>query len=173
MYYFVGGRPNATTLVQVYQPMWIMRDTCLQPSPVGRSLVPALVLLLRGAALGLRVAIVMGHLEPGSPEATLYIEALVRLGAVQDALVAADLLGDEVEGLDDAQAELLALLVLCDGNVLDVADEPQLVDELALHDQRACADNLVGAVGDAEEEVFVVALGHPFVALVPLLRVGG
>jgi len=44
-----------------------------------------------------------------------------------------------------------------------------VVYELALDDEGACADNGFGRVGNAEEEVFVVALGHPFVALVPLL----
>lgn len=70
----------------------------------------------------------MRHLQPRPPEAALDVEALVRLAAVEDALVAADLLGDEVERLDDAEAELLALLVLCDGDVLDVADLSEVVD---------------------------------------------
>lgn len=43
-------------------------------------------------------------------------------------LVAAHLLGDVVEGLDDAQPQLLALLVLGDGDVLNVSDEAEVVD---------------------------------------------
>ena len=46
----------------------------------------------------------MGHLQPGPLEAALDVEALVRLAAVEDRLVGADLFGDEVEGLDQAQA---------------------------------------------------------------------
>jgi hypothetical protein len=65
--------------------------------------------------------VVVCHLEAGSPETTLDVEALIRLAAVEYALVAADLRGDEVERLDDAQAKLLALLVFRDGDVLDMA----------------------------------------------------
>lgn len=93
-----------------------MDPPCLEPPP--KPLRP-----LGRAPLGLRTPIIMRHLEPRPPKPALYIEALVGLAAVEDALVAADLLCDVVEGLDDAQAELLALLVLCDGDVLDVADE--------------------------------------------------
>jgi hypothetical protein len=70
----------------------------------------------------------VSHLEAGSSETALHVEALVRLAAVQNGLVAADLLGDEIERLDDAETQLLALLVLGDRNVLDVADETETVD---------------------------------------------
>lgn len=70
----------------------------------------------------------MRHLESGPLKAALDVEALVCLAAVEDGLVAADLLGDEVEGLDEAETQLLALLVLCDGDVLDVADQAKVVD---------------------------------------------
>lgn len=70
----------------------------------------------------------MRHLQTGPLEAALDVEALVGLAAVEDGLVAADLLGDEVQRLDEAEAELLALLVLCDGDVLDVAYQAQVVD---------------------------------------------
>lgn len=48
--------------------------------------------------------VVVGHLQPGPLEAALDVEALVGLTAVEDCLVGADLFGDEVEGLDQAQA---------------------------------------------------------------------
>jgi hypothetical protein len=70
----------------------------------------------------------MGHLQAGALKAALDVEALVGLAAVQDALVAADAGGDVVEGLDDFQAELFALLVLGDGDVFDVADETEIMD---------------------------------------------
>lgn len=70
----------------------------------------------------------MRHLQARPPEAALDVEALVGLAAVEDALVAVDILGDVVEGLDEAQAELLALLVARDGNVLDVPDGAEAVD---------------------------------------------
>lgn len=72
--------------------------------------------------------VVVGHLQAGPLEAALDVEALVRLAAVEDCLIGADLFGDEVEGLDQAQAELLALLVFCDGDVLDVADQTEVMD---------------------------------------------
>lgn len=74
----------------------------------------------------------MGHLQAGLAEAALDVEALVGLAAVEDALVAADVFGDEVEGLDEAEAELLALLVLGDGNVFDVADGAEGVDAVPM-----------------------------------------
>ena len=52
----------------------------------------------------------------------------VAFAAVQDRLVAPAVLADTGERLDDAQAELLALLVLCDGDILDVADGAKAVD---------------------------------------------
>jgi hypothetical protein len=72
--------------------------------------------------------VVVRHLKPCSPKAALDIESLVGFAAVQNALVAAHFLRDIVERLDDPQAELLALLVAGDGDVLDVADESEAVD---------------------------------------------
>lgn len=76
--------------------------------------------------------VVVRHLEAGALEAALDVEALVGLAAVEDGLVAADALGDVVEGLDEAQAQLLALLVLGDGDVLDVADQTEVVDAVCV-----------------------------------------
>jgi hypothetical protein len=72
--------------------------------------------------------VVVGHLKASSSESALDVKALVGVAAVEDALVAANLLGDVVEGLDQAEAELLALLILGDGDVFDVADLAQAVD---------------------------------------------
>jgi hypothetical protein len=72
--------------------------------------------------------IVMSHLQPSPTEATLDVEALVGLAAVQYALVAPNLLRDEVERLDNPQSQLLALLVLGHRDILDVADYPEVVD---------------------------------------------
>lgn len=104
----------------------------------------------------------MRHLQTRPPEAALDVEALVGLAAVEDALVAAHLLSDVVEGLDEAQTEFLALLVAGDGDVFDVTNGTEGVDavvpgvlvnlsltiqgrlgdvQLALDDQCACCDN--------------------------------
>jgi hypothetical protein len=70
----------------------------------------------------------VGHLQAGSSEAALDVETLVGFAAVENALVATDLLGDVVEGLYDSETELLALLVLCDGDIFDVAYSAQAVN---------------------------------------------
>ncbi len=70
----------------------------------------------------------MRHLEAGPPEAALDVESLVVLAAVEYCLITPNLLGDVVERLDDAQAQLLALLVFGDRDVLDVADGSEVVD---------------------------------------------
>ena len=74
--------------------------------------------------------IVMGHLETRPPETALDVEALVGFAAVEDALVAAGFLGDEVEGLDESETEFLALLVFCDGDVFDMANGAKVVDAI-------------------------------------------
>lgn len=81
---------------------------------------------LLGLTLG--SVVVMGHLQTGLSEPALDVKARVGLAAVEDALVAADFLGDVVEGLDEAEAKLLALLVLGHGDVLDVSDRSHAVD---------------------------------------------
>jgi len=111
----------------------------------------------------------MRHLQPRPLKPALDIEPLIGLTTVQNRLIAADLLRDKIKRLNNAQPQLLALLVLGDSNVLNVPDKPELVDEFALDDERTRADDGVGAVRDAEEVVRVVARGHPGVALVPLL----
>lgn len=70
----------------------------------------------------------MCHLESRPLESALDVEPLVRLAAIKNALVAAHLGRDEIEGLDELESELLALLVLRNGDVLDVADKTKVVD---------------------------------------------
>jgi hypothetical protein len=69
-------------------------------------------------------------LQACTAEPALDVETLVGVAAVENALVAADLGGDVVEGLDEAQAKLLALLILCDGDVFDVADVAKAVNAI-------------------------------------------
>ncbi|CAF3665819.1 unnamed protein product [Fusarium graminearum] len=47
--------------------------------------------------------VVVGHLETSSSETALNVETFVGLAAIQDTLVAADLLGDIIERLDDSE----------------------------------------------------------------------
>lgn len=76
----------------------------------------------------LATLVVVGHLQTSPPEATFDVETFVCLAAIQNSLVAADILGDVVECLDDAQTQLLALLVLGNGDVFNMADLAKTVD---------------------------------------------
>jgi hypothetical protein len=105
----------------------------------------------------LSALIVVGHLETSSSETALDVETFVGLAAVQDTLVAADLLGDVVERLDDSETELLALLVLCDGDILDVADGAKAVN--------AVEDLVSLAVYDRGNRVDSRAIGNSQLAL--------
>lgn len=98
-------------------------------------------------------SVVVRHLQTSPLEPTLDIEPLVRLAAIQDGLVTPDLLSYEIQRLYDPQPQLLALLVLSHSNVLDVSNKPQLMDELALDDQRTGADDMLGGVEDGDQEV--------------------
>lgn len=71
---------------------------------------------------------VVSHLQASPLEAALDVKAFVGLGTVENRLVAADLVRDEVESLDQAQTQLLALLVLCDGDIFDVTDHSETVN---------------------------------------------
>ena len=73
----------------------------------------------------------MRHLQTRPLETTLDIEALVRLRTVKNGLVATHVLRNKVQRLNDPQTKLLALLVLCDSNIFDVADEAEVVDATA------------------------------------------
>lgn len=64
----------------------------------------------------------MGHFQACSTESALHVEAFVRFAAIEDGLITANFLGDEVEGLDQTETELLALLVFGNGDIFDVAD---------------------------------------------------
>ena len=72
----------------------------------------------------------MGHLAARPLVPALDIEAFIRLAAVQDGLVAPQLLGQVVEGVNYAKSELLALLVPVDCNVFDVAGRAERVDAI-------------------------------------------
>ena len=73
----------------------------------------------------------MRHFQTRPLETTLDIEALVRLRTVKNGLVATHVLRNKVQRLNDPQTKLLALLVLCDSNIYDVADEAEVVDATA------------------------------------------
>lgn len=75
--------------------------------------------------------VIVRHLHASPLEAALDIETLVGVAAVEDGLVAPDLIRDEVEGVDQSKTQLLALLVLSDGNIFDVANRAEVVDAIS------------------------------------------
>lgn len=70
----------------------------------------------------------MRHLQARTLEPALYIEPLVRLRAIQNTFITSNLLGNEIERLNDLKPEFLALLVFRDGNVFDVAYDAKIMD---------------------------------------------
>lgn len=134
------------------------------------------------------VFVVVCHLESCPLESALNVEPLVRLAAIENALVATHLGRDEIESLDNLESELLALLVLRNGDIFDVAYETEVVDagiglanihpqerEMEVHVQLPLDDQSAGSyypalVLDNEDEISSVALCvHPVVSLIPLL----
>ncbi len=69
-------------------------DSRLLTIPHVLNLWPDWHVLTRGAI------IIMGHLQTSPPKATFHIEALIRLAAIQNALVTTHFLRDEIQGLD-------------------------------------------------------------------------
>ena len=112
--------------------------------------------------------IIMRHLQPRPLISTLHIEALIRLAAVQNALVAANLPGDIVEGLDHPQTQFFALLVLRHSDIFYVSHETEVVNEFPLDDHTASAHDCFGGVADHKDVVSVVPRGHEVVACVKL-----
>lgn len=99
----------------------------------------------------------MCHLESSSFEAALDVEPFIGLAAVQDTLVTSDLLRQVVQSRYDPQPELLALLVLVDGNVLDVSNQAHVMYKLAFHHHGASANHPRGRVAD-DKDVICTAL---------------
>jgi len=93
------------------------------------------------------------HLNAGPIVPTLLVEADVLLVAVEDNLVAASLLSDMAQSLNQFLTQGQTLLALCHGDVLNVADAAALVDQLRLHNARSTGYNVVVRVGDDEREV--------------------
>lgn len=69
----------------------------------------------------------MCHLQPSSLVSAFDIKAFVCFAAIQYTLIAANLLCNEIKGLDEFQAELLALLIFCYRNILDMTDYAKVV----------------------------------------------
>lgn len=113
--------PSKAPVLQSLNP----HSTC---GRAGRKRQPKPQPYLTSIVLALWVFVVVCHLKSCPLEPALHVEPLVRLATIENALVAAHLGGDEIEGLDQLESELLALLILCNGDVFDVTDESEVVD---------------------------------------------
>lgn len=93
----------------------------------------------------------------------------VGLGAVEDGLVATHAFADLSKGSDDVVAELLALLLLADADLLDVAADAPVPDELDLCDQASRGYEPVCILVDDDDDVVGLRLGvaHPVELLCP------
>ena len=110
----------------------------------------------------------MRHFQPRPLESTLDIKSFICLTTIQYTLIAPNTLSHRIQRLYDPQPQLLALLILRDRDVLDVSDEPHVVDELALNNHGASADYCVGTVEHDEHVVGIIAGAHEVVTCVEL-----
>lgn len=99
----------ATTLISNVQQYGIFLTALLQCSPLHATNHIA------------SLSIVMRHLHAFSLKAAFHIEALIRLRAVKNSFVAANIVGYIVHGMYYPQPKLLALLVSCYCYIFDVA----------------------------------------------------
>ena len=111
----------------------------------------------------------MCHLQTGSFETAFDVEPFVSFATVQNGLVAAHLLRDIVQSLDDAQSKLLSLLVLRNRDVFNVANHSHIVNELALNYDGSGSNNCIARVTDNKDIVGVVPGRHEVVSVIKLL----
>jgi hypothetical protein len=72
--------------------------------------------------------IIVCHLQSRPLVSAFDVESLVRLAAVENAFVTSNSLRDEVKGLNELETEFLPLLIFCNCNIFDVADESEVMD---------------------------------------------
>lgn len=94
------------------------------------------------------------HFDARAGELAFFVEGGVGRVAVEDDLVAAGAHGERGELLDEVAADLAALVVAGDRDVLDVAAQRALVDQLAL--QKDVARGSYGARGVLDDHERVV-----------------
>ena len=77
----------------------------------------------------------------------------VAIATVEDSLVAAAVLADPGQRLDDAQTELLPLLALVHGDIFDMPHTAKPTQELAFDEDGADRDDTVGRLVDDDDGV--------------------
>jgi hypothetical protein len=83
----------------------------------------------------------MCHLKTRPLVSALDVESLVCLATVENALVTSNLLRDEIQSLDQLEAELLSLLVFGDCNIFNMPYETQMVNAMGKYDQLVFKEN--------------------------------
>jgi hypothetical protein len=141
----VSGSSSDTLLALIPIPIVITIDN-IHFSPPSRHLS----LALYHASIS---PVIMRHLQPRPLKTALHVEPLIRLATIQNTLVAPHLLRHVVQRLYDSQSQLLSLLILRHRDVLNVSHQAHVVDEFALHDHGARADDGRGGVEDDENVV--------------------
>lgn len=101
---------------------------------------------------------VFGHLIFLFRVATFFIEGNIGVAAVKNCLVAATVLADMCEGLDDAHTQFFPLLTLVDSDIFDVADGTKTPQELVLNEDSAYANDFVSRLVD--DDYAIVRLGQ-------------
>ena len=128
----------------------------------------------------------MCHLETSSLITTFHVESFIRFRAVKDCLVASNFLCDVIQCFYDMKAKVFSLLVFCDGNVLDVTDEPEIMDavgvqlrgavvqvkgrvyvQFPLHNNSTSPYDLALPVAHYKYMVLILLFSHPVKAPVP------
>lgn len=79
---------------------------------------------------GRRRTIIVCHLKPSPLVATLDVETLIRFRAVEDSFVASNLLRHIIQCLYNVKAEVFALLVFGNGNILNMTDQTKIMDAI-------------------------------------------
>lgn len=133
--------PSLFYYVQMPRASQFYPTISLQPTPYGTvnllhlysppSPAPDLRSLLTRHILTRTPIIIMRHLQPSPLIPTLNIEPLVRLAAIQNTLIASNLLGHEIQRLDELQTEFLALLIFRNSDILDMSYESEVVDAIS------------------------------------------
>lgn len=112
---------------------------------------------------------VLSHFVSGPFEAALDVEAFVLRRAIEDLLIASDLLGNIAQGSENVQPELLALLVFEYRNILNMTDVAEVANEFPLFEQRSGADDLATVITHHQEKVRIRDLGHRVILALPCL----
>lgn len=82
-------------------------------------------------------------------------------------LITPNLSSNKIQSLNNAQPQFLSLLILLDGNILNMTHKTKRMNELALNDQTSRSDDPIVPVTNDKHVIFVVAGGDPVESGIP------